>query len=571
MKIENTADLLKTGNQENLSRTWILLSETFDGTLLRNRIALDMALEMGAEASETEFVDLYYDGEYRGVYLLAEKVEIGEGRVHELDYDALLKKWNKKVGQPDLDVLPTAYGENAYGQSFSYVKDVLDNDHPASGAYLLEWENKKPAQDDRSWFAMEDGSFCVIKSPKNASESMMRYISETFLLACRKLQQDAAVEEYFDLESMARAVLLNELSANCDGFHYSSTYFVLPAESKQFRAGPVWDFDLAFRYRLDKGNGSAIGFKDTQGWMIDFYRSTAFLETAKRVYLEQIDPLVSGILLGDGEGDHLKSYDAYVQQIAVASRMNARRWSMAKDGRFLYGQTIEEETALLRKFLTERSAWLKQAMSDFRPDENHLPLWLIVRYGHPETGAQIISAPWQAAEVVSAAAEQLSEAGEENFALWQLEAVLALPEGMEKPSLSLNGTPIDYEEQEDGSVLIRVAFEDPSYRPVDYYGEDIGLVYQYDSYVARYPEIAEMFGSDPKMVMEYFCEEGMYEGQIGNAYFDPRKVLELNSWLYETLGENWQDYYWDYIAYGHDEGWMQNTSERFVPQVADAL
>ena len=174
-------------------------------------------------------------------------------------------------------------------------------------------------------------------------------------------------------------------------------------------------------------------------------------------------------------------------------------------------------------------------------------------------------------EVVAITAEELSEADEESFAVWQMEALLALPEGMEEPTLSLNGTPLSYETQEDGTIRISVTFEDPSYRPVDYYGEDIGLVYQYDAYVARYPEIAEMCEYDPQAVMDYFCDEGMYEGQIGNAYFDPVKALEMNSWLYHTLGEEWQNYYWDYITYGYEEGWMQNTPERFVPQVSDAL
>lgn len=166
LKIENAADLLKTGKQKNLSRVWILLGETFDGTLLRNRIVQDLALEMGMEASETEFVDLYYDGEYRGVYLIAEKVEIGQGRINELDYDELLKKWNKKVGQTDLDSLPAVWGENAFGLPVVYVDGVVENDRPTSGAYLLEWENKSSTQENRSCFVLDDGSSCIVQNPK---------------------------------------------------------------------------------------------------------------------------------------------------------------------------------------------------------------------------------------------------------------------------------------------------------------------------------------------------------------------------------------------------------------------
>lgn len=577
LKLENVADLLKTGKPENRSRTWILLGEAFDGTLLRNRIAQDLALELGMEASESEFVDFYYDGEYRGLYLLSEKVEVGSGRVSGMDFDELLERWNNKIGLKELDVLPTAQGENAYGLPFSYVENVADNGAVSAGTYLLEWENKGTPE-DRSFFALENGTYCAVKNPKHASENMMHFISERFLQARQTLlnggvhpQNGQRLEEAFDLESMARAILLNELTYNCDGFHFSSTYFVLPENAVQFKAGPVWDFDLAFRYRADRTNEAAAGFKDAEGWMPEFYRCSAFLQAAKRIYLEQIDPLISDVLLGNEQGVFLRSYDAYVEAMAEASRMNARRWPVAKDGRFVYGETLEAEIELLRKFIRERSAWLRQAMEDLQSGQQHLALWLDVRCGHPETGIRILSAPWQAAEVVSISAEQLTEADEENFALWQMEAVLALPEGMAQPTLSLNGTPLAYEQLEDGSIRICITFEDPSYRPVDYYGEDIGLVYQYESYVARYPEIAEMCEYDPQTVMDYFCDEGIYEGQIGNAYFDPAQALEMNSWLYHTLGEDWPSYYWDYISYGYEEGWMQNTPERFVPQVSDAL
>ena len=104
IKLENRVDLLDTGDDSNRSRTWVLLAECLDSTLLHNRITADLARELGLNAMDSEFVDLYYDGDYRGTYLLSEKVEVGEGRIDVLDYEDLLKKWNKKAGQTDLDI-----------------------------------------------------------------------------------------------------------------------------------------------------------------------------------------------------------------------------------------------------------------------------------------------------------------------------------------------------------------------------------------------------------------------------------------------------------------------------------
>ena len=582
-KLENRADLLDGGDASEKARTWILVAESYDGTALRNRIAQDLALEMDINASRGEHVDLYYDGEYRGVYLLSEKVEVDEARVNVRDYDKLLEAWNKQVGQIDLEQLPVAEGVNAYGLPFTYIEGVVENGDPTAGGYLLEMEGWGANLTDRCHFKTEDGMVFALKSPENASEAMMRHVSETVNAAWRTIQNGGVdpetgltAEEAFDLESFARATLLHELSYNCDGFTYSSSFFILPEDSVQLTAGPVWDFDLAFRYRLDQepANEGAAGFKDKeQSWMRAFYSTDAFLAHAKRVYLEEIEPLVSGMLLGEETGTYLKPLDAYAQPMEASARMNSRLWPISPDGRFTYGENRAEELALLKKYLIQRNAWLKQAFEDVRPGQQHVPLWLDGRYGDAEEGMRFLTAPWMNVSVQDVYCEQLTEADEESYAQYQLEAYVTLPDGWdaEETTVSVNGVFLNAEAQEDGTLYLCLSFEDPSYRMVDHYGDDIGLVFDPEIYAANYPDIAAEYEDDPEGLMDYFCDEGMYEGHVGNAYFDPKVALELNSHLYHMFGEDWQLYYWDYIYYGHDEGWMKNQRERFVPEVEDAL
>ena len=574
-KLENRADLLANEPDEK-ARTWLLMAETFDGTFLRNRIAQDLALEMGFDGCRGEFVNLYYDGEYRGVYMLSEKVEVDEARVDVRDYDKLLEDWNKQVGQRDLSQLPASQGTNAYDLPYAFVDGVVENGDPASGGWLLEMEGWGSNLSDRCHFQTSDGTIFALKNPENASESMVRFISEKMELAWRTLSGEEtglAAEDLFDLESFAYAALLHELAYNCDGFTYSSTFFVLPEEEEHFVSGPAWDFDLAFRYRLDQPNEGAAGFKDRRSWMTALYSTDAFLTHARRIYLDEIEPLVSGVLLGQAEGQYLKPLDVYARQLDASAAMDNRLWLTARDGRFVYGEGRDAEMKLLRKFLTQRNAWLKQAFTDLRPGENHLPLWLDGRYGDAEEGMRILSAPWISVSVEDLYCEQLTEADEESYAQWQLEAYVTLPEGWdaETTTVSMNGKELTAEAQEDGTLYLCLTFEDPSYRPVDYYGDDIGMVFDPEIYAANYPEIAAEYEDDPEGLMDYFCDEGMYEGHVGNAFFDPRVALELNGHLYHSLGEEWQQYYWDYIYYGCDEGWMKNTSERFVPVVEDAL
>jgi len=166
--------------------------------------------------------------------------------------------------------------------------------------------------------------------------------------------------------------------------------------------------------------------------------------------------------------------------------------------------------------------------------------------------------------------EQVSEATEDEYALWELE-ILLKPEG-EISRVVLNDAEMPYEETEDGLIRIHASFEDPSYRPVDYYGEDIGLVYNPDYYMEAYPEIAEECEYDADMLMDYFCDDGMYEDHAGNAFFRPSEVLTAFPEFENLLGEDWQMYYWEYISYGHlPDKWMTQMNKRYWLNVESLL
>lgn len=64
------------------SRTWVLLANHQDPSLLRNKISYDLANAFGLQYSpESRFVDLTINGEYLGNYLLVEKTEVGTNRI----------------------------------------------------------------------------------------------------------------------------------------------------------------------------------------------------------------------------------------------------------------------------------------------------------------------------------------------------------------------------------------------------------------------------------------------------------------------------------------------------------
>ena len=581
IKLEEKTDLLRTGDPAERNRTWVLLADQSDGTLIRNRIALDLALELGMGSSaHCESVDLYYDGEYRGLYLLSEKVETGEGRLGVDDYEKMVEVWNRQAGQTDLESLPTASGQNRFGHDFTYVQGLVEADDPDVGDFLVEMENRNATLSNRCWFTMEDGSVLALKSPENASEAMVRYISERLTEARQTLQNGGqnpqtgrTLEADFDVEAFARVLLLNELASNPDGYSYSSSWFVLPAGESRFEPGTPWDFDIAWRFKANGYNAGGAGTKDLGGWVADFYRCPAFVRAMARQYEQELLPLVTNILLGEDTGRYLRPLDTYRAEIEASARMNFTLWEVTPFRGYRYGMTMEEEWTLLRSFITQRAQWLKTALADATPDAEQITLWGRASYLFVEENVEIFACPWNHVTIRSREWEQVSEATEDAYAQWRLEAVIEPQDGysFDNPRITFGGETLSYERLEDGAVRISCLFDDPSYLPADYYGEDIGLVYNEAAYRENYPALSAEYGEDSEGLMDYFCEEGMYEGQMGNGFFLPSEMVFCHPELENELGTDWQMYYSEFMAYGYDLEWTRLTGRGFGLAVVDAM
>lgn len=368
IKLDKKTDLLETGEKSNKAKTWILLANANDATLLRNMVAFELAQALGLKgAPGCRPIDLYYDGEYRGSYLLSEKVEINGGRVDITKLEDDIEDANPGV---DLDKLPLVQESNKYGNTFQYVQGVKDPED-FSGGYLLELDCAYYAS-ERCWFGTSAGYF-VVKGPENLSRAQMIYISELMqeaINSCnasnRNPQTGLRTEDYIDIDSFAKMYLLNEFSKNID-WSFSSTYFYLPskADAKNcydnvFYAGPAWDFDSAFGIR-----NNAPTVQDTNGlyyytigsvWYLD---SPAIESSAKLALLSSLVPLVQEGLLGNGSGA-LQSIDSSIAMLAASQVMNHVLWEYASFENCVDPYpTYEQNAAYLKNWIAARINWLK--------------------------------------------------------------------------------------------------------------------------------------------------------------------------------------------------------------------
>ena len=120
------------------SKKWVLVANAFDETLSRNTIVTEMAKAMDmAFVPESEYVDLYIDGEYQGNYQIYEKVEIADGRVEIRDLDKEMKDINPNV---DFEKLHSVEEEAGRFSSIKYLQ-IQNVPKDASDGYLLELVN----------------------------------------------------------------------------------------------------------------------------------------------------------------------------------------------------------------------------------------------------------------------------------------------------------------------------------------------------------------------------------------------------------------------------------------------
>ena len=369
ISLSKKADLLETGVKANAQKKWVLLANANDVTMLHNSIAYNLGLELGMGGTECEPVDLYYDGEYRGTYLLCEKVQIQSGRIEIADLEASIEKANPDV---DLSALPTAQATNEYGQTYQYVKDVADPSD-ITGGYLLEIDEAYHAS-EVCWFNSSWGPI-VVKSPEYCSQNAMKYISERFELAAKRLNSEQVSADdgaVIDVDSLAKTYLVSEFAKNIDAF-ISSTYIYKDAGSASFIVAPLWDFDASMGVRTDWTDTSFVTY---QGFVLPHatnatsYRPVPVAKVptvqdrVRQLWTGAVSPLIKNVLLSTdqnavGTRGFLRSLAHCRQQIAASQKMNEVLFGLTSFRNEIDPfSTYELNANYLANWLTWRTAWL---------------------------------------------------------------------------------------------------------------------------------------------------------------------------------------------------------------------
>lgn len=351
--LDKKAELINGAGE---AKKWCLISDNCNGTWvheaagLANAAAYDMydAID-GKYPMAHKFINLYIDGEYRGVYMITEKVEINANRVaiNESKYseeDKNSRTLIKKSGAVDPYPL--------HWQFVSTESAVIDDEDIAiragiqtyeyathskekkSGGYLLELD--RGFNEEASWFVTRRGYPYVLKEPEFASKEQVQQIAMYVQAA-----EDAVFAEngynaegkyytdYFDLDSLAKKVAIDLTSFQCDAF-VTSCYFSVDLKNDdlgKILAGPAWDFDGS--WYAGEGLPNLSNDKYDEGAVLNSHMVQIFFKHGD--FTKAFTELSEGALKSAWESEKSKIAD-YVQDLNASYEMNKILWPKGNSG-----------------------------------------------------------------------------------------------------------------------------------------------------------------------------------------------------------------------------------------------
>ena len=230
---DTSVNLFGMGGEED----WILHAMVIDKSQLRIPMSFYLAQRMGQYASEFQYVELILNGDYRGTYILVEKIKRDDDRVDiaKLDNDDLA-------------------GDSLTG-GYILRMDWLDNP--------LGFESNYNSQGGIPMFYQWYYPKAQKIKPQQATyiQNWMASFEEALFADNYTNSQGLRYTDYIDVNSFTDFLLINEFSKNSDGYKLSS-YVHKDKDSKggKLVAGPIWDFDQTYGVSLVCSNNIPTGW-----------------------------------------------------------------------------------------------------------------------------------------------------------------------------------------------------------------------------------------------------------------------------------------------------------------------
>ena len=252
------AELLGFPEEED----WIFYGPYSDKTLIRNVFVYTLARNLGHYASRTRFIELYLEGDYRGVYVFMEKIKDDNNRLDLSGLDPDENSPEEITGGYILKIDKTA-GDPVSGNA-TYTEELSFRSQYGVDGELLNFPPFSQKRSEETYFLYEDPDWEDISDPQKEYIQNYMHDFETALLDDTDGDFDGKTTytDYIDLNSFVDFFLLNELAHNADAYRLST--FMYKDRGEKLHMGPVWDFNLSL------GNDSQEFRRSPETWIYQF-------------------------------------------------------------------------------------------------------------------------------------------------------------------------------------------------------------------------------------------------------------------------------------------------------------
>lgn len=316
---------------------WILYAPYSDKSLMRNVLSMHIGRLTGEYASRTRWCEVFIDGNYRGLYVLMEKIKRDKNRVNI-----------SKLKETDTAGVDLTGG---------YIFSVEREEGPLTG-----WSspyNNKP--------------FYRYRDPKDdLAPQQKAYLKDYVTLFEEAVDSSTSSEDYsqyIDIPSFVNYWIATEIFKHIDAYKYS--FFMYKARDDKggkIHFGPLWDLNLAY------GNFNYGSHEDCgpEGWSyvwadLPFLRPSWIFDLSEDADIQnQINFRWSELRQNELRTDSLLNFiDTQAAIIEDARIRNFIKWKIL--GIYVWpnefiGQDYEEELDYLKTWLSNRLEWMDDNM-----------------------------------------------------------------------------------------------------------------------------------------------------------------------------------------------------------------
>ncbi|MDZ7260593.1 MAG: CotH kinase family protein [candidate division KSB1 bacterium] len=357
-----------SGNNLNVSlldmpkeNDWVLYGPYDDQSLIRNVLAYRLSNDIGRYASRTQFCELVLNDDYRGIYVLMEKIKRDKNRVNVSPMDSTAITGDAVTGGYIIKIDKES-GENvggwrsSRGISYQYHYPKADEIISEQKTYIRNFMNQ----------------FETAMSQTNVADSTSGY------------------PRYLEVASFVDHFILNEFCKNIDAYRISFYMFKdRDSKSGKLNAGPIWDFNLSFgktwfaedAYRVDEWEIDHNRYKPNDWPKVPFWweRLGHNPEFARQVELRWRE-LRKDILQQDSLYHRI---DLLVDTLSEARVRNFERWPETAQK-----HSYEQEIQLLKQWINDRIQWIEANLGKLTSasnptDRNNIPECFQLKQNYP--------------------------------------------------------------------------------------------------------------------------------------------------------------------------------------------